>query len=391
MIYTFDKYILESLKFNTGTLADAGNEKHYRERHGQRLSELEVGKLIDEKGKAVKVEDSTNKDITKFFRNAYSAIADPNGSLFDKTDIDIGRFGVVYLGEPSVILEDGTTVTPEFIVPLGKDNKKIRGFHFYIQTSGETPLTILLQDVKPNSKENIDKLKRIAFNHIATKRQADLARRERMAKQKLNHETGIEVKSNPNNVVLDFTSELNIDDQLGNILERARKEEVERITLANYTPPEPMPIVPRQMNVIPEKMWLLDYVESKKLWTAHRINGAKLIKGDPNHIELQLSKKVLYYFESKPASTYKSGMNTIDPGQKINIAKQLPGGTWVKLSCTVQSLSIDPRNGNTNPFIMADEKGWTQTALNPEEHELDQIFSVKESVLNFNDWIYNRV
>lgn len=398
MVYTFDTFVLlEALN-----LKDGFSPNHYKQRRTERIENLEIIEFKDLSGNIVKVDNNVLNSATQYFRKVYSAISDPESSkIFNDITISNLKFGLIYLGKPIIVLQNGNKVTPIFKVPLGKNNKSVTGSHFWISTDGSTALTILLQEWSTDTIKDKSKLISDAVSHVLKDRANETDRKIRISGSGTKVEDLIELIGDPidiKNVVLDLSTSESIEDQANNIITSSKMEDKDnilysptaKISASDYSEIE-TESKKYQMNLTPGKVWQLDFNDKFGKWGAYPIENSKLDKdmSSGNSANISLGPKHIYWIEGKTGMFAPPKNIVINKGDKILLAKQLTSGTWAKYSGTVTGFSTDTRS-TIYPFVMC-SGGFNVSIIDPDEVDVDNVFKSKtnesSNILNFDNWI----
>ncbi len=399
MIKDFQSFINEAL-----TLRRDGGA-HYRERVETRLARLDVIGFTNKKGERV---DATNLEIAQtqaFFREALSRIADHNDSkIFRDTAIEPGNIGIVRLGKPKVTLSSGEEVEPIFRVYERTDQATGQpvmrtGKCFWLFTIGSQVSTIKLYNVDGNSTAEKKFLIEKSIDHMLSERAAEIARISRVFGVSLESREDLErrhtVTLTPGGVSivsLNFTLEEDPTKQLANFLADSivvPEEPVARDPDREST--FSVESVPKQMNVTPGKVWLLEWNERNKAWGAIPIIQSKLTKGPiGNEIQVKLGKKWLHWLPSPVFNTPMNIDRILKKGETITLAKELGNtGEWLANTGTITDIGIDSRSSEY-PYVKTD--GWDKSIIIPAK-DASVIFTdyrmANESyspVLSFQQW-----
>lgn len=399
MIKDFQSFINEAI-----TLKREGGE-HYLERANTRLAMLEVVGFVNSKGDKIDATDSDISQTQQFFREALSNIADPNKSqVFSDTDIKPGYIGIIRLGKPKVTLTNGEEAMPVFRVyertdrSTGKDVFRT-GTCFWIFTIGSQVSTIKLYDVDGNKPSEKAYLINKSIDHMLADREAELAKISRVFSIKLDSKEELEKR---HSVILTPAGisiiHLNISsgdsrDQLDDFINKSTVSQPETFQLI----PDPnressfsLEAVPKQMNVTPDKVWLLEKNEKFTTWGAMPILQSRQVTGPTgNEIQIKLGKKWLHWLEKPVFNTPLQIDRVIKKGDKITLAKEISNGDWLVNSGTITDIATDSRSSEF-PYVKT--AGWdTSFIINREE--ASNIFvdsrNVNENlnqILSFSEW-----
>ncbi len=399
MIKDFQSFINEAI-----TLKREGGE-HYLERANTRLAKLEVIGFINTKGEKVEATSSDISQTQQFFREALSNIADPDKSqVFSDTDIKPGYIGIIRLGRPKVTLTSGKEALPVFRVyertdkSTGKEVLRT-GTCFWIFTIGSQVSTIKLYDVDGNKPSEKAYLINKSIEHMLADREAELAKISRVFSIKLDSKEELEKR---HSVILTPAGisiiHLNISsgdsrDQLDEFINKSTVSQQETFQLI----PDPnressfsLETVPRQMNVTPDKVWLLERNEKFNTWGAMPIVQSRQIKGATgNEIAIKLGKKWLHWLEKPVFNTPIQIDRVIKKGDKVTLAKEMGSGDWLVNIGTVTDIAIDSR-ASEFPYVRTG--GWdTSFIINREDAanifvDSRQVSESLNQVLSFSEW-----
>jgi hypothetical protein len=414
MIYNFAEYIVEALRLTNDKPDDPGlperQQNHYLFKRRKRLLGLEIDKFVDTNNKEVKLDDAQNKIATNFFRKVYFEIANPNGKIFNTVNIKANNFGIVYLGDPSIIIENETEIKPIFKVDRGyhKDTGKhmgwAKGSHFWISTDEDAVLTIKLETTNGANKSGKRDLMYSAKAHIENDRNASLSIKKSKSDPGTTTKELIHIVSDPiqqRSVVLDLSSDIDPAKQASSIIENSRVVKVEapvapRVSMRAIISADDRAEVEResrkfQVDMTPGRVFILSFNDRAGVLSAQPIIKSKL---DTSRVLLGLGGKNLYWINrtdpsGKPIESFGSTNPNfvINRGDKISFAKRLGGGSWAKYTGTVDGISADTRN-SPYPFIKSNS-GWNVSILDPAEHNIAEIFKTKivESIItDFSYW-----
>ena len=399
MIKDFQSFINEAI-----TLKREGGE-HYLERANTRLAMLEVVGFVNSKGDKIDATDSDISQTQQFFREALSNIADPNKSqVFSDTDIKPGYIGIIRLSKPKVTLTNGEEAMPVFRVYERTDRSTGKevfrtGTCFWIFTIGSQVSTIKLYDVDGNKPSEKAYLINKSIEHMVSDRKAELARISRVFSIKLDSKEELEKR---HSVILTPAGisiiHLNLSsgdsrDQLDDFINKSTVSQQETFQLI----PDPnressfsLEAVPKQMNVTPDKVWLLERNEKFTTWGAMPILQSRQVTGPTgNEIQIKLGKKWLHWLEKPVFNTPLQIDRVIKKGDKITLAKEISNGDWLVNSGTITDIATDSRSSEF-PYVKT--AGWdTSFIINREE--ASNIFvdsrNVNENLnqlLSFSEW-----
>jgi hypothetical protein len=369
------------------------------------LARLEVVGFVNSKGDKVEATDSDISQTQQFFREALSNIADPNKSqVFSDTDIKPGYIGIIRLGKPKVTLTNGEEAMPVFRVYERTDRSTGKevfrtGTCFWIFTIGSQVSTIKLYDVDGNKPSEKAYLINKSIEHMVSDREAELARISRVFSIKLDSKEELEKR---HSVILTPAGisiiHLNISsgdsrDQLDDFINKSTVSQPETFQLI----PDPnressfsLEAVPKQMNVTPDKVWLLEKNERFTKWGAMPILQSRQVTGPiGNEIHIKLGKKWLHWLEKPVFNTPLQIDRVIKKGDTITLAKEISNGDWLVNSGTITDIATDSRSSEF-PYVKT--AGWdTSFIINREE--ASNIFvdsrNVNENLnqlLSFSEW-----
>jgi hypothetical protein len=398
LIKDFQSFINEAI-----TLKKEGGA-HYLERVDTRLSQLEVIGFTNNKGEKV---ESTNSDILQaqqFFRIALSNIADPNKSkIFTDTDILPGHIGIIRLGKPKVTLSTGEEVIPIFRVYERKDQstgKTIfrKGNCFWLFTLGSEVSTIKLYTVDGNSQSEKSFLITKSIDHMMADRAAELAKISRVFSVKLDSKEDLEKRHTivltPGGISIVHLNleKKDVADQLDAILKDStliKKERIQLIPNPDRESSFSLEAIPKQMNVTPDRVWLLEKNEKFNTWGAMPILQSKQVKGPTgNEIQIKLGKKWLHWLEKPMFNTPLQIDRVIKKGDQIILAKQIGNGDWLVNTGLITDIATDSRSSEF-PYVKTN--GWDSSIIINKENA-EKIFvdsrQVNESskALSFAQW-----
>jgi hypothetical protein len=366
---------------------------------------LEVVGFVNSKGDKVDATDSDISQTQQFFREALSNIADPNKSqVFSDTDIKPGYIGIIRLGKPKVTLTNSEEAMPVFRVYERTDRSTGKevfrtGTCFWIFTIGSQVSTIKLYDVDGNKPSEKAYLINKSIEHMVSDRKAELARISRVFSIKLDSKEELEKR---HSVILTPAGisiiHLNLSsgdsrDQLDDFINKSTVSQQETFQLI----PDPnressfsLEAVPKQMNVTPDKVWLLEKNERFTKWGAMPILQSRQVTGPiGNEIHIKLGKKWLHWLEKPVFNTPLQIDRVIKKGDTITLAKEISNGDWLVNSGTITDIATDSRSSEF-PYVKT--AGWdTSFIINREE--ASNIFvdsrNVNENLnqlLSFSEW-----
>lgn len=332
------------------------------------------------------------------------------------------------LAIPNVILSDGTRAKPIFEVYEryeGTVREMRTGKYFWIFTAGPNAKTVKLYNVDGQTPQGRDFVINKSIDHLLEKnkkKQGELERMARIFNFALDREALVKIHSvllNPANippVTLDFTSNLSPSEQLEEFVKANTVVPHERIYLAPQTGEEREARfqVPKQMNLTPGKVWVVEWNKKFKTWGALPILKSKQINGlTGNEIEITVGKKWLHWLDwskeeletlawpkedlekwidMKFKATFNPQKNVnpiIKKGDPVSLAKELTNGDWLVNIGTVTDIATDSRSSEF-PYVKT--AGWDKSII-IDRDEAQNIFvdfrEVRESihVLNFRNWL----
>lgn len=400
MIKDFQSFITEAI-----TLKKEGGA-HYLERVDTRLSKLEIVGFTNAKGDTIEVSNVETSQAQVFFREALANIADPNKSkIFSDTDIKPGHIGIIRLGKPKVTLDSGEVVEPIFKVYERTDsntNKPVfrTGKCFWLFTIGSQVSTIKLYNVDGNTLSEKTFLINKSIEHMVADRQAELAKISRVFSVKLDSKEALEKRhtivltpSGISIVSLNFKSGDAPAQQLTSFLKDStttQQEIVQLIPDPNRESSFSLEMVPKQMNVTPDKVWLLERNEKFNTWGALPILQSRQIKGPSgNEIQIKLGKKWLHWLETPIFNTPLQIDRVIKKGDNITLAKEIGNGDWLVNTGLITDIATDSRSSEF-PYVKTN--GWDSSIIIGRENA-EKIFvdfrKTNESispVLSFKQW-----
>ncbi|CAB4175451.1 hypothetical protein UFOVP972_196 [uncultured Caudovirales phage] len=402
MIKDFQSFINEAI-----TLKREGGA-HYLERVNTRLSQLEIVGFTNNKGDKIEVSNAETSQAQSFFREALANIADPNKSkIFSETDIKPGHIGIIRLGKPKVTLDSGEVVEPVFKVYERTDsttNKPVfrTGKCFWLFTIGSQVSTIKLYNVDGNTPSEKTFLINKSIEHMVADRQAELEKISRVFSVKLDSKEALEKRhtivltpSGISIVSLNFKSGDAPAQQLTSFLKDStttQQEIVQFIPDPNRESSVSLEMVPKQMNVTPNKVWLLEQktVEGVDTWGALPILQSKQVTGPyGSEIQIKLGKKWLHWFETPIFNTPLQIDRVIKKGDTVTLAKEIGNGNWLANTGVITDIATDLRSSEF-PYVKTN--GWASSIIIGRENA-EKIFvdfrKTNESispVLSFKQW-----
>jgi hypothetical protein len=397
VLKSFPDYINEAL-----TLRRAGGE-HYLERVQTRLTQLEVVGFTNNNGEKIDAKNSDILQTQQFFREILPILGDPDKSrVFADTTVEPGYIGLVRLGKPTVTLSTGEEVLPIFKVYERTDDstgKSVfrKGTCFWLFTIGSQVSTIKLYNMDGTSKSEKSFLVNKSIDHMMADRAAELAKISRVFSIGLDSRKDLEKRHtivlNPGEI-----TKLHLDLQSGDLKEQA-SEILNRSTVSKPDPTllDPdrestfsLESVPKQMNVTPNKVWLLEKNEKFNTWGALPIIQSKQIPVlNGNAIEIKVGRKWLHWLKEPVFNTPLQIDRVIKKGDTITLAKQMGNGNWLINTGTITDISTDSTSSEY-PYVKTN--GWAESSVMPSA-EASKIFKdsrvVAESftnVLSFSQW-----
>lgn len=400
MIKDFKSFILEAL-----TLKKSGGA-HYLERVDTRLSNLKIVGFTDSNGKKVNVSDEETRAAQSFYRKALAKIANPDESkIFSELDIKPGYIGIIRLGKSKVTLSSGEIVEPVFKVYERTD--KITGAPisrtgkcFWLFTIGSQVSTIKLYNIDGNSPSEKEYLVNKSIEHLKSDREAELAKISRVFSVSIDsvedlakRHTIVLTPAGVSIIGLNLNSDKDINSQLESFLLDSLNKKEEKITLipnidldADFS----LEMVPKQMNITPDKVWLLEKNAKFNTWGAMPIIGSKQTKGlSGNEIQIKVGKKWLHWLDNPSFNTPMQIDRIIKKGDTISLGKELGNGDWIVNTGVITDIATDSRS--VDPYVKTN--GWASTEVINKE-DAAQIFkdyrSTNENespLLDFNSFI----
>jgi hypothetical protein len=402
LLKDFQSFINEAISLKKQ--GDRG--EHYLDRAKLRLSQLEVIGFIDAKGNPVDYTDRDISETQKFFRAALSMLADPERSrVFSDTTIQPGYIGIVRLGKPKVVLSSGKTALPVFKVYKRTDyttNKTIfqTGTCFWIFVVDSQVSTIKLYNVDGTQPSDKSFLINKSIDHLLAEREAELARISRVYSIDIDSKQDL-VKMHQVVVAPADVSAIQLDlssgdeqTQLSDFMLGAavpKKETVYIDTDLNRGSSFNFETVPKQMNVTPDKVWLLERNEKFNTWGAMPILQSRQVTGlNGNEIQIKVGKKWLHWLEKPSFNTPLQVDRVIRKGDTVALAKEVGGGDWLVNVGVVTEIATDSRSSEF-PYVKT--KGWDSSSIisaeNAKEIFVDsrQLGESLKPVLSFAEWI----
>lgn len=401
MILDFNSFINEAL-----TLKKDGGA-HYLERVNTRLANLTLVDLTSSDGESIQVDPAEFKEIESFYRSALQAIANPETSkLFKETDVSSGVIGIIRLGKLKVTTKSGIEVEPRFKVYERTDKATGKAVYrtgrcFWLFTIGSQVSTIKLYDVDGDTPSEKTFLVNKSIDHLLADRSAELAKISRVFSVKLDSKEAIakqhQVILTPAGISiikLDLTSPDSSRDQLTHFLNKVTQAQPGDTRFTQQVEADPnfkLESVPKQMNITPGKVWILEKNETFNTWGALPIIASSLDRGV---INIKVGKKWLHWLDKlnppkEPSfNTPLKIDRTISKGDRVTLAKPLANGSWLVNIGTVTEISIDARSSEF-PYVKT--AGWDESFI-INAKEADKIFKeqpvVAESLLlDFKSWI----
>jgi hypothetical protein len=400
LLKDFQSFINEAL-----TLKKDGGS-HYLERVETRLARLELIGFTDKKGEQVSASPDEKAKAQQFFRDVLSKIADPTKSkIFSEADVPVGNIGILRLGKAKVTLSNGEEVEPVFRVYERTDastGKEVfrTGKCFWLFSVGSQVSTIKLYNVDGNSPSEKKFLINKSIEHLRSEREAEIAKISRVFSVNLESSEELEKRHKviltPGGISiisLNFNSGESYEQQLESFLKDSLviKQEVVRMRPdLERESTFSLESIPKQMNVTPEKVWLLEKNEKFNTWGALPILQSKLIKGATgNEVQIKVGKKWLHWLEKPMFNLPVQTDRLIRKGEKIALAKEIGRGSWLVNIGTVTDIAVDSRSSEF-PYVKT--KGWDSSFI-IDGDEATKIFmdfrQANESfspVLSFKQW-----
>jgi hypothetical protein len=400
VIKDFRTFVNEALAIRSNTTGI--KDTHFEERAKLRLKGLRIEKFVDSSGKKVEVDQRTKESATRFFQEAFFHLADPERStIFEKTDVPFGTVGLIRMGKPTVILQDGRKVQPVFEVYERTDQgKKIMrtGQYFWIFTLGPTVRTIKLYNMDGSNQSERNTLIDKSIEHLKFNKEAELAKISRVLNIRMEDPDDLRKKhkvvlkpAEIDQIVLDLGSPLSPVDQLGEFITGNTVVRQEQVYMSpqSGTSDFQLETVPKQMNITPNRVWILERNEKHATWGAIPIEDSKLIKrGGENEIAIKVGKKWVHWIEPPRFNPpVPSNERFIRKGDTITLAKQLGSGEWLANTGTIREISIDPKSA----YPYAKTAGWDKSEIIPADLA-NTIFkdyrttNENRFVMSFNEW-----
>lgn len=400
MIKDFKTFINEALSVKT---TSGIKDTHFEERAKLRLKELKIVNFVDSSGKNVQVDPRIKSASTKFFQEALFHLADPKKSIiFDDVDVPFGMIGLIRMGKPIVILPDGKKVKPVFEVyertDLGKPVMR-KGLYFWIFTIGSTVRTIKLYKMDGSNQSERNVVVDKSIEHLLLNKEAELARLARVLNRRIENPEDLtkihKIVLTPagiDQIVLDFESSVSPENQLIEFISKStisRQQKAYDMNPTKGTSDVTFETIPKQMNITPNKVWILERNEKHKTWGAVPIEDSKLIKrGGDNEIAIRVGKKWVHWLDVPRFNPpVPSSERFIKKGDTITLAKQLGSGMWIANTGTIREISMDPKSD----YPYAKTAGWEKSEIIPADLA-NVIFrdyrEVNESrfVMDFENW-----
>lgn len=406
MVKDFKSFINEAL-----TLQKKGGD-HYLERVNTRLNQLDVIGFTDTKGNKIVVSQNELNQVQSFYRDALSSIANPeNSKIFKDTDVSPGYIGILRLGKPKVILSNGEHAEPIFRVYertdaiTGKDILRT-GKCFWLFTIGSQVSTIKLYDVDGNTPSEKKFLISKSIEHMLADREAELAKISRVFSVKLDSPEALEKRHTINLtpggvsiITLTLNSQTSVKDQLDNFINDSIIRKDKNVRLIPVPGDEPIlniESVPKQMNITPDRVWLLERNDTFKTWGAMPIIQSKQITGPTgNEIQIKVGKKWLHWFTEltppkEPVFNTPAQVDRIlKKGDTVILGKETGNGDWRINTGVITDIATDSRSSEF-PYVKTN--GWDSSVIIPRA-KANQIFvdyrDANESInilLNFTQW-----
>ena len=400
MLKDFQTFINEAITLNRVDGA------HFLERVETRLSNLEVIGFTNLAGDKV---DASNQDIIQaqtFFREALSTIATPDKSkVFRDTTIDPSNIGLIRLGKCEVTLSSGEKAEPVFRVYERTDATTRKpvfrtGKYFWIFSIGSQVTTIKLYNTDGRSKSDKSFLINKSIEHLLSSRKAELERISRVFSIRVNDTEDLikrhQIELTPGGIStinLDLSSSESSKNQLSKFFDENLIKRQETL----YAIPDPdrestfsLESIPKQMNITPNRVWLLEKNEKFNTWGAMPIIQSKQISViNGNAVEIKVGRKWLHWLEKPMFNTPLQIDRVIKKGDNITLAKQMGNGNWLVNTGNITDISTDSTSSEY-PYVKT--KGWDNSFVISGE-EAKKIFKdyreVNENaahVLSFSQW-----
>ncbi len=428
MIKDFKSFISEAL-----TLGKIGNitDQHYSHRVEDRLENLNVIGLEGSDGKRINVPSSELSKITKFFRAILQQLADHrNGAVFKAAEVSPNKIGLIRLAVTNVILPDGTRAKPIFEVyerKEGNTNKMVQGKYFWIFTIGSIAKTLKLYDIDGTTSNGKEVLINKSIDHLLKNRENEL--QKLVAGSTINpidrsdlvkiHTVILNPAEIPS-INLDLTSNLTPNDQIEKFIKDNELNTKEDVFIGNPIDGDTLEleIVPKQMNITPNKTWVVEWNDKFKTWGAMPILKSKQTFGlSGNEIHITVGKKWLHWLDWEkeklkelnwPAAELDTWLKTkfdkgikatfnlpvnmnriIKKGDIVSLAKENKTGNIVINIGKVTDIGTDARSSEF-PYVKT--AGWDSTksisAQNAKNIFVEE-GDVRENIyiLNFSNWL----
>ncbi len=400
MLKDFQTFINEAITLNRVDGA------HFLERVETRLSNLEIIGFTNLAGDKI---DASNQDIMQaqtFFREVLSAIATPDKSkVFRDTTIDPSNIGLIRLGKCEVTLSSGEKAQPVFRVYERTDTDTRKpifrtGKYFWIFSIGSQVTTIKLYNTDGRSKSDKSFLINKSIEHLLSSRKAELERISRVFSIRVNDKEDLirrhQIELTPGGIStinLDLGSGEPIKDQLSKFFDENLVKRQETL----YAIPDPdrestfsLESIPKQMNITPNKVWVLEKNEKFNTWGALPIIQSKQISVlNGNAIEIKVGRKWLHWLKEPIFNTPLQIDRVIKKGDNVTLAKQMGNGNWLVNTGNITDISTD---STSSEFPYVKTKGWDNSFVISGE-EATKIFKdyreVNENtahVLSFSQW-----
>lgn len=400
MVKDFKTFINEALSVRTGTTGI--KDTHFEERAKLRLKGLKIVNFIDESGKNIQVDPQIKSASTRFFQEAFFHLADPEKSkIFDEVDVPLGMIGLIRMGKPTVILPDGKKVKPVFEVYERTDQgKKVMrtGQYFWIFTMGSTVRTIKLYTMDGSNQSERNTIINKSIEHLRFNKEAELARISRVLNVRMENPEDLKDKhkvvlkpAGIDQIVLDFGLSVSPEKQLMEFISGNTVSRQEQVYMAPQqgTTDFTLESIPKQMNITPNKVWILERNEKHNTWGAVPIEDSKLVKrGGDNEIAIKVGKKWVHWLDVPRFNPpIPSSERFIRKGDFITLAKQLGNGQWIANTGTIREISIDPKSA----YPYAKTAGWDKTETIPDElaNKMFRDYRLTNEsrfVMSFNEW-----
>jgi hypothetical protein len=402
LIKDFKSFISEAITVNRST-----GGGHYLERVDTRLANLKIIGFTDSSGKKIAVSEEELNSIQSFYRTALSKIANPEESkIFSDLEIKPGHIGIVRLGKPKVTLSSGEIVEPVFEVYERTDSSTGKpvlrtGKCFWLFTIGSQVSTIKLYNVDGNSQSEKQFLINKSIEHMTLDREAELAKISRVFSIKLDspealakRHTIVLTPAGVSIIGLNLNSESDINTQLDSFLSDSLNRKEEKVMFIPNIDDDAgvnLEMVPKQMNITPGKVWLLEKNDKFNTWGALPIIQSKQVKGAVgNEIQIKVGKKWLHWLDKPTFNTPIQIDRTIKKGDTITLGKELGNGDWIVNTGKVTDIATDSRSIEY-PYVKTN--GWDSTDI-INRVDAEKIFNEYRennesvySLLDFNSFI----